>query len=244
MDDQRVDVTDVAVLLSEFARDAQREQGTAGTIEEIVQAATALVPGCQEGSVSLVVRRGAVASQAASGDLAREVDRLQGVLGEGPCIDAVLDQVVRVPDLATEPRWPRFVPAALAVGVGSSLCFRLYVEGDTMGALNLHARSPHAFPREAEEVGQLFAAHAAVALSASLQQDKLARSVVTQQLVGQAQGILMERLKVTDDQAFRLLVQASQRTGTKLRDLAEQLVHGGELAGSGPERPSRPTRVD
>jgi AmiR/NasT family two-component response regulator len=52
--------------------------------------------------------------------------------------------------------------------------------------------------------------------------------VATRQLIGQAQGILMERYKVTGDRAFRMLILASQKANTKLRDVAEQIVYAGE----------------
>lgn len=39
----------------------------------------------------------------------------------------------------------------------------------------------------------------------------------------------MEQHKINDDQAFAVLVQASQHSNTKLRDVAAQLVHSGDL---------------
>ena len=77
--------------------------------------------------------------------------------------------------------------------------------------------------------GLLFASHAAVAYEAVRQQAGLARSVATRQLIGQAQGILMERHKITADRAFGLLVQVSQHRNTKLRDIADALVSTGTL---------------
>jgi len=56
----------------------------------------------------------------------------------------------------------------------------------------------------------------------------MSRGLLTQQVIGQAQGILMERYKLTDDRAFALLVQASQHRNAKLRDLAVELVRSGE----------------
>jgi AmiR/NasT family two-component response regulator len=48
-------------------------------------------------------------------------------------------------------------------------------------------------------------------------------------LIGQAKGILMERHRLTADQAFRLLVKASQRTNTKLAEIAVRLTESGVL---------------
>ena len=55
-------------------------------------------------------------------------------------------------------------------------------------------------------------------------------------LIEQAKGILMERRKVTEDQAFTALSHASQNTNIKLRDVADELVRTGAL----PERPAPP----
>ncbi len=109
------------------------------------------------------------------------------------------------------------------------LSFQLYVEGDNLGALNLYSRHAGAFDDESEHVGLLFAAHAAVAYSAVRRQAGLARSVATRQLIGQAEGMLMERHKLTADEAFAMLVRVSQNGNVKLRDVAEQLVRSGSL---------------
>jgi len=219
----------LAAAFSDFARTVQQQQGDPQrTLIEVVQAAIELVPGCDEGSISVVVGRRGVTSQAPSGQLPQVVDALQEKFGQGPCLDAVYEQeTVRVSDMATEWRWPLFTQAALEAGAGGMLSFQLYVEGDNLGALNLFSRRAGMFDDESEHVGLLFAAHAAVAFAAAQQQAKLRRRVATRQLIGQAQGILMERHKLTDDQAFAVLIQASQHSNTKLRDVAAQLVHSG-----------------
>jgi AmiR/NasT family two-component response regulator len=40
---------------------------------------------------------------------------------------------------------------------------------------------------------------------------------------------LMERHKIKEDEAFTMLTRASQRTNTKLRDVAAELVRTGAL---------------
>ena len=57
----------------------------------------------------------------------------------------------------------------------------------------------------------------------------LQRALASSRSIGMAMGILMERHKVTDAQAFDLLREASQRGNVKLRDLAERLVATGSL---------------
>ena len=82
-----------------------------------------------------------------------------------------------------------------------------------------------------------FASYAGVALTnmdtledARELAQNLQTAMESRSVIEQAKGILIERHKVTADQAFRLLVEASMHTNRKVRDLAEDLVLTGELA--------------
>ncbi|MEV5744906.1 ANTAR domain-containing protein [Microbispora rosea] len=70
-------------------------------------------------------------------------------------------------------------------------------------------------------------------MSGARQQEQLRNAVAVRDLIGQAKGVLMERHKLTADQAFALLVRASQETNTKLADIAECLVDTGVLRARG-----------
>ena len=54
-------------------------------------------------------------------------------------------------------------------------------------------------------------------------------------MIDQAKGILMERHKLTADQAFQYLAHASQAANVKLRDIADHLTQTGEM----PQPPRR-----
>ena len=217
-----------------FARDVQRQPEQAAVLRTIVERAVLTVPGAQDGSVTLVVGRRKVVSQAASGPLSSRIDAVQEELGEGPCLATAFEEhTVLVPDLATEPRWPRFSARAAALGAGSMLSFQLYVEGDNLGALNLFSRERGGFDEQSVTVGELFAAHAAVAFSAAQRLSALSRALDSRTLVGQAQGILMERGRVTAEQAFAELQRASQSRNLKLAEVARRLVETGDLPATG-----------
>lgn len=225
--------SDLADVLGELAEQLHQPDDPDTTLEVILQAAVRLIPGCDEGSVIVVTGRRRVSSTVASGDLPKQLDALQEEFQEGPCLDAVFDHsTVCVPDLASDPRWPRFSGRAVEAGAGGMLAFQLHVAGDNLGALNLLSRRPGAFDEESQHVGELFATHASVAFAAARRQAATTRTVATRHLIGQAEGILMERHKISAEQAFGLLVQVSQRSNTKLRDVAGWLVRSGEL---GPE---------
>lgn len=223
---------DLAVRLSESAREMQHRDNPEQTLRSVVAAAVALVPGADEGSISVISGRRQVQSEAASSEFARQVDALQQEAGQGPCLDAVYEQeTVCVSDTSTDERWPKFCVRAHEAGAASMLALQLFVDGDNLGALNLYAREPQAFDGESEHVGALFAAHAAIAFSAARRESQLRRAVSTRELIGQGQGILMERHKVSADQAFAMLIAASQQANVKLRDVADTLVHTGLMPG-------------
>jgi AmiR/NasT family two-component response regulator len=59
--------------------------------------------------------------------------------------------------------------------------------------------------------------------------DNLERALLTNRRIGMAIGILLERLRVTEDQAFDVLRQESMRQNVRLAQVAEQVVYTGTL---------------
>jgi transcriptional regulator with GAF, ATPase, and Fis domain len=224
---------DLAQTLSDLARSLQDQDCIEDTLGGIVTAAVHTVPGAQHAGLTVVERRREVSTPAATDDLVRRVDRAQYETGQGPCLDAAYErQTVRLPDMACEDRWPEFSRRALKCGVRSMLCFQMYVVGDDLGALNLYSGDTDAFDDESEHVGLLFASHAAVAMAGARKERNLIRAISMRDLIGQAKGILMERHRLTADQAFALLVRASQRTNVKLAEIARRLAETGDFPAS------------
>jgi GAF domain-containing protein len=221
---------ELAEKLSTLSRDLQGETDVEGTLQAIVQAATGTVPGAEYASISAVGKRRVVHTRAATGELARAVDQAQYETGQGPCLDALYEhRTVRLPDLDVEPRWPTFAAQAREVGAASMLAIQLYVHGQDLGALNLHSTTRDAFSDESEQIGLLFAAHAAVAMAGAENDEHLHMALTSRDIIGQAKGILMERYKISAHEAFRLLVVTSQTTNIRLHDVAEYLTRTGQL---------------
>ena len=220
-------------VMSRVARELQQEHGDVeATLQAITAAAVTTVPGADECSISYVIARRQVEPRAATGELPRYLDTLQQELGEGPCLDAIWgNRVVRVEDLRTDDRWPAFAARAAEQGIGSMLCFQLFVAGDQLGAMNMYSRQPHAFDHESPEIGQIFAGHAAVALAGAEHEEQLLAGMTSRDLIGQAKGILMERYRLTAHQAFDVLSRASQELNRKLVDIADELTETGALPG-------------
>lgn len=216
---------DLAEALTRVARTLENEPDLEQTISAIVAAAAATVPGVEHAGVSLLERGGRIRSVGASTELIAELNTVEHELGEGPCVDAVEEQhVYRTGDLAHDDRWPHFGPAAAKLGVTSMLGYRLYTDTRTLGSLDLYSTRPDAFDDEAERIGGFFAGHAAVAVATMQRQEHLRVALDTRDVIATAKGILMGRDRRTEQQAFELLVRASQDTNMKLRDVALWLV--------------------
>jgi GAF domain-containing protein len=218
----------LARRLAEAARGLQRQTSPQQVLDGVVHLARAMVPGADEATITMVRKDRHCYSAAATSTLASDFDLLQDETGEGPCLDAIWQQeTVRVDDLASDPRWPALGPRAAERGVRSMLCLQLFVHRDTLGALDLLAHATSAFTDESEHVGLLLASHAAIAAADAHHFEHVTSALVNRDVIGQAKGILMERFKITSDQAFAVLAKVSQDTNRKLSAVAEDLARTG-----------------
>ena len=223
----------IAETLAALARELEEHDDPDSMLAAVVAAAVAIIPGTDEGSISVVLGRRRIISVAPTSDFPRQVDALQEEVQQGPCLDAAYEhQTVRISDMTTEQRWPLFAARAAKLGAGSMLALQLYVEGDDLGALNLFARAPGAFTDDSEQIGLLVAAHAAIAYIGARKQTNAARALIYRDLIGQAKGMLMERYQITSDRAFLLLSRISQNSNRKLHEVAAELVETGTITGS------------
>lgn len=224
-----------AIALARMARDLLAQDSVQATLDRIGAHAVELVDGCEAAGI-LTMRNGRVNTLATTDNVARASDRVQGELGEGPCFDAVDDQqpVYRVADVgARADRWPRYVPEARRIGIGSIMGFLLYTDGERdLGALNMYSSRPDAFTEPSERVGWLLASHAAVALSSARTNSHLHEAIGTRQDIGEALGIVMERYRLSERDAFAVLTKASQEDNIKLREIARTVTHTGEIPGN------------
>jgi hypothetical protein len=216
---------DLAVRMAELARTVAAPRSLDEVLSGVTAAAKELIPGVDAAGILLIGKGGSFESLAQVTDLPHLLDELQMKFEEGPCVQAALaDVVVRTDDFRDEPRWPRYSPACVEVGVLSGLSFKLYTADRTAGALNLFGFQPNAWDTEAETIGTILAAHAAAAVLASRQGTQLESALSTRDRIGQAKGIIMERYKVDDVQAFEMLRRLSQDSNTRLIDIAQQVI--------------------
>ena len=222
-------MADLETTFSEVATTLFAFDSVPNTLQRIVDLAEATIDGCDAAGI-FTVESGTAATAAASDELVHIIDRLQIELGEGPCREAsVIGTTYYADDLVDEHRWPSFSPRAVDAGIRSVLASSLSVERSM--ALNLYGRMPAAFSATGRAQAALFATLAGLALDAAEERDagaaraeNLLEALQTRELIGQAQGILMERERITADQAFDVLRRASQRVNVKLRTIAKDIV--------------------
>lgn len=212
--------------LASAARALQAEDDTQHMLDRAVALAVELIEGCDYAAISIVHREAPIDTPATSDPVVRRGDELQYDLQEGPCLDAIWNQeTVHSPDLAADTRWPRWGPLVVEeLGISSMLSLQLYTSADTLGALNLYSQRVDAFDEEDLNAGHMLAAHAAVALAESQNADQLRTAALNRTIIGQAQGILMERFALSADRAFLMLCRVSQTRRVKLHQVASDLV--------------------
>lgn len=205
-------------------------------LKQVATFAVRAVPRADGAGVTLLLADradGRVQALAASAPFVSEIDALQyEVLQEGPCITAAMEgRTVRSGSLGGDKQWPRFGPRVSRLGVHSVLSLPLLLPRGAVGAINVYARAKDAFDDHAAELGELFAAPAAVAVHnaqvlARAQQlaTELQRALINRAVIDQAIGILRSRSGGTADDAFASLRSMSQSQNRKLAVIAEQLV--------------------
>ncbi len=216
---------ELAARMAELARSNAAPSTLAQILDGVTAAAVELIPGADLAGVLLVKKGGDFESLADTDSVAGKLDELQHDFGEGPCAEAALHHtIVRSDDLRSEPRWPKYAPAAVALGVLSGLSFKLYTADRTAGALNLFGHQAGVWDTDAETTGAILAAHAATAILAQRQGEQMQAALLTRDRIGQAKGIIMQSYGVDDVRAFEMLRRISQETQTKLADVAQRVI--------------------
>jgi hypothetical protein len=198
------------------------------TLGQIVASAVETVPGVDAGSIS-IIEYGQIETRHATRESIHKLDQTQSELNEGPCITAIEDPpedgMVIAHDLAgpDADRWPHYASHAVEAGFRALTSVQLSTEAGVRAALNLYSEAPNALDEHALTVAGLFGVQAALLLYGSAQARHLQRAVDSRDLIGRAKGILMERFKVDDEDAFQMLVKSSQDTNIKLTLVAQWL---------------------
>ena len=108
------------------------------------------VPGAVGAGISIVDEHGRRSAGSTDARVQR-ADALQYELDEGPCLAAAVGRrLVRVDDLSTDRRWPRWASAAIPLGLRAAMSVPLVAGDASLGALKVYAERPGSFDVHAE----------------------------------------------------------------------------------------------
>jgi GAF domain-containing protein len=169
---------------------------------------------------------------AASDPVVEQADARQYELDEGPCLTAARERtLVRIDDLHSERRWPRWREAVTGLGLRSVVSAPLVAGDQAIGAIKVYSGDVGAYDERSERLLTLFAQQAAILLAnmRSLQDAQqlsaqLKEALANRDVLGQAKGVLIAQGAAGEEAAFGMLISASQRSDVKLHELARHLV--------------------
>ena len=225
--DSRDRLQELATLLSQYGESAVEQP------EALLRLLLAAVPSTERASFTVAGVEERVQTVAATDEVAAQLDALQLELGEGPALHvAEQADVLHVPDLELDVRWPSFARRAVSLGVCSILALRMDVAAIGRAALALYAGRPNAFSDVDLDVARIVGWAVSTAWETARYRDRAANleiALESNRQIGSAIGIVMARELLTADQAFERLRDVSQRQHRKLRDIADEVIRTGQL---------------
>jgi GAF domain-containing protein len=169
---------------------------------------------------------------AASDEPGRMLESLQEQFGEGPCVDAFLDDApVLADDLTADPRWPSVGPLAAGHGVRAVLGVPVDLRDGPVGTLNVYAARPHRWDQADVAAIQAYTRVIASLLRTAVRAhvrgkaaDQLQHALDHRSLIEQAKGVIMARRGLDQQAAFDLLRSQARSTRRRLDDVAREVV--------------------
>jgi transcriptional regulator with GAF, ATPase, and Fis domain len=163
---------------------------------------------------------------------AQAFDGAQMDAGEGPSRSAWdEDSTVVAQDLVNDERWPRLAAHARKLPVISAVATPVRIGDQVVGVLSTCAGDESITLHDMVEALELLSSALAAILQESETRDELetlARqlnaALESRAVIEQAKGLVMAHARCQADEAFRALVEMSNRANVKLRTVAQQLV--------------------
>lgn len=190
-------------------------------------------------ALTTAVAGGEPMTTGASTERVAQIDLTQYTIGQGPCLQALRGGGGEyVPDLANDPRWGSYGPAAADLGARSCISVPV-TDGDSrvLGVLKVYSGQVDGLDPDQRQTarqvavamsGGLGLASALVATSFELS-DRI-EAMDTRRTIDLATGVLMGRTGLDAQAAFAALRRESQNSNVKLRDVAARLLSSSSTA--------------
>ncbi|GAA1138986.1 GAF domain-containing protein [Nesterenkonia lutea] len=169
---------------------------------------------------------------ASSSPEAQQMDEAQAGFDEGPCLQAQRSNtIIRVFDVRQEKRWPQYMDEVRSHGLRSALAVPLTVNATATAAMNFYTHEAAAFTEEDVEAAKEYAELASTVVAIALHIAAHAENAEDRRIamesrttIDLAAGIIMGQNRCSQDDAVRILKDASNLRNIKLRVLAEQVI--------------------
>ena len=163
----------LASVLGDFARTMLTDFRIQAILDHLVERIVDILNITGAG-VTLISPGEAPRYVAASSLSAMRFERLQTQLAQGPCLTAyATGELVAIPDLAKDERYPEFGPSAITRGLAAVFTFPLRHGQDQLGALTLYRGTVGELPPTELEAAQTLADVAAAYLLNAQARDKV-----------------------------------------------------------------------
>ena len=185
--------------------------------------------------VLLLDEQGRLAPVAATHDGSENLENLQILIKEGPCLDAVRAvEPVHCADLDDEAgRWPAFAGQARAEGFRAAHAEPVALRAEVVGGLNLFRREPGAMPATEQRIAHFLATAAAIGILHRRSQrnvetvnQQLEFALTSRVVIEQAKGVLAERHTLDLGAAFTRLRSHARSRSQPLTNVARAVLEG------------------
>jgi GAF domain-containing protein len=225
------DLLDLDLGLRELTSLLLSEETLATTLDRVTAVAQRCVTGGDGATVTLV-KGGSPYTAFHSDGRVLAVDERQYEFHSGPTLEALKTGELQIATCGdADERWDELLAYAAACGVGSILAVPLVVGSEVVGSLNVYSESTRAFGPDEVSSAVLLAGQASVSVANAKAHEEcvsriqqLQEALDSRVVIEQAKGVLMERHRLSPDDAFDRLRERSQRENVKLREVAAGVV--------------------
>jgi len=216
----------VFMRLAQIVHDRARHEDV---YSAICQAAVDTIPGCDRACISVLRGGEKLGCLGATDQIAEMIDGFESRTGQGPCLDAILEEGFQHDtDIAERSAWPELRRLVLEhTPVRGMIGYRIVVGGHKAGALNVFSDTPGALTAASADMGAIVSSFASIALAGTEHNERaeqLQRGLESNREIGKAIGLLMATHNIGEDEAFGVLRKASSELNIKLVDIAGRVV--------------------
>jgi putative methionine-R-sulfoxide reductase with GAF domain len=224
---------DPAMLAKSIATltDLDPERDLAATLDQAVVAAKQLF-GVDAAGIMLADADGKLRWASASDPIAQILEDNQETFAAGPCVQAFTSgRPAVICDATLEPHWGEITLAFVELQIRSGLSVPVELDGGPIGTLDVYAAAPGGWDQTEVSALQTYAGLVATLLGTAAKAhakgrlaEQLKVALDTRILIEQAKGVLVDRERLDDQQAFIDLRQAARSSWHELPGVAGDAV--------------------